>query len=83
MKYPDKFFNKVDLPWVKLIWSQYYSNGKLLDHGMKDSSWWQSIMRLLDSYKGIAKVDSHSGSYKSIAKIDSHSGDTILFWHDL
>jgi hypothetical protein len=24
-----KFFNKADLPWVKLIWSQYYSNGKV------------------------------------------------------
>jgi hypothetical protein len=24
-----KFFNKVDLPWVQLLWSQYYSNGKV------------------------------------------------------
>lgn len=24
-----KFFNKVDLPWVHLIWDTYYSNGKL------------------------------------------------------
>jgi hypothetical protein len=24
-----KFFNKVDLSWVQLLWSQYYSNGKV------------------------------------------------------
>jgi hypothetical protein len=29
MKNLHKFFNKDDLPWVKLLWSKYYSNGKL------------------------------------------------------
>jgi hypothetical protein len=24
-----KFFNKPDLPWVQLLWSQYYTNGKV------------------------------------------------------
>jgi hypothetical protein len=24
-----KFFNKVNLPWVKLIWDNYYKDGKL------------------------------------------------------
>jgi hypothetical protein len=36
----------------------------------KGSSWWRSILRLLDQYKGIAQ---------GIA----WSGDTILFWKDL
>jgi hypothetical protein len=70
MKNLDKFFNKANLPWVKLIWSQYYSNGKLPGHAMKGFFWWRSILRLLDNYKGIAKAN-------------FHSGDTILFWHDL
>jgi hypothetical protein len=26
-----KFFNKADIPWVKLIWEKYYSNDKLPD----------------------------------------------------
>jgi hypothetical protein len=41
MKNLDKFFNKADLPWVKLIWSQYYNNGKLPDQAMKGSFWAQ------------------------------------------
>jgi hypothetical protein len=36
-----KFFNKANLPWVYLVWSQYYSNGKLPTNTSKGSSWWQ------------------------------------------
>jgi hypothetical protein len=35
MKKLDKFFTKVDLPWIKLIWSQYYSNVKIPGNGMR------------------------------------------------
>jgi hypothetical protein len=34
MKNLDKCVGMADLPWVKLIWSYYYSNGKLPGHGM-------------------------------------------------
>jgi hypothetical protein len=27
MKNLDKFFSKANLPWVRLVWSQYYLNG--------------------------------------------------------
>jgi hypothetical protein len=27
MKKLDKFFFKADMPWVNLIWTQYYGNG--------------------------------------------------------
>jgi hypothetical protein len=29
LKNPHKFFNKADMSWVQLLWSQYYSNGKV------------------------------------------------------
>jgi hypothetical protein len=29
MKNLHKFFNKHDLPWVNLIWSNYYRNGRV------------------------------------------------------
>jgi hypothetical protein len=29
MKNLDKFFNKHDLPWVNLIWSNYYRNRRV------------------------------------------------------
>jgi hypothetical protein len=50
MKNLDKFFSKADLPWVKMLWSQYYANGKIRS-SMKGSFWWRSILRLLNSFK--------------------------------
>jgi hypothetical protein len=29
MKNLDKFFNRADLPWVQLIWHNYYRNGQI------------------------------------------------------
>jgi hypothetical protein len=54
MKNLDKFFSKADLPWIKLIWNKYYSNGSLPGNSMNDSFWWRSILRLLNIFKGIA-----------------------------
>jgi hypothetical protein len=70
MKNLDKFFSKADLPWVKLIWSQYYTNGKISGSRMEGSFWWRGNLRLLDTFKGLARAE-------------FGSGDTILFWHDL
>jgi hypothetical protein len=70
MKFLDKFFSKVDLSWVKLLWTQYYANGKISGNEMKCSFLWRSKLRLLDNFKGIAKAN-------------FGFGDTILFWHDL
>jgi hypothetical protein len=56
-----KSFNKADLPWVKLIWSQYYSNGKVQGIVRKGSFWWKSIVKLLNKYKGIAQAELGSG----------------------
>jgi hypothetical protein len=61
---------KADPPWVQLICSKYYSNCKLPSVVMKGSCWWRSMLRLLNSFKGIAQA--HLGS-----------GDTILFWNNL
>jgi hypothetical protein len=70
LKNLDKFFSRDNLPWVNLIWSQYYNNGHILGNSKKGSFWWRSILKLLTSYKGLAKAD-------------YGNGETILFWHDL
>jgi hypothetical protein len=70
MKNLHKFFTKADLPWVKLIWTKYYSNGKVPGDLKKGSFWWRGVLKLLNTYKGITHA--HLGS-----------GDTILFWSDL
>jgi hypothetical protein len=70
MKNLDKFYSKADLPWVNLVWSQYYGRGRVPDNLRKGSFWWRSILKLLDIYKGISRAE-------------FGKGDTILFWHDL
>jgi hypothetical protein len=54
MKILHKFFNMMDLPWVKLLWSKYYRNGKVPGQSPKGSFWWRSILKLLNTFKGIA-----------------------------
>ena len=70
LKYLDKFFNKVDIPWVHLIWEKYYANGALPSAKKKGSFWWRDILKLLVAYKGISMVNVHDGS-------------TCHFWEDL
>jgi hypothetical protein len=70
MKNLDKFFSKADLPWVNLVWSQYYGNSRVPDNLRKRFFWWRSILKLLDTYKGIARAE-------------FGKGDRILFWYDL
>jgi hypothetical protein len=65
-----KFFNKADLPWVQLLWNQYYSNGKVPELARKGGFWWRSIVKMLPTYKGIAQAT-------------LVSGDSILFWVDM
>jgi len=70
LKYLHKFFNKVDTPWVHLIWEKYYSNGTLPSDQKKGSFWWRDILKLLDTFKGMAMVTVSNGS-------------TCKFWDDL
>jgi hypothetical protein len=69
LKFLHKFFAQVDVPWVNLIWSQYYRSGKLPRQNKKGSFWWRDIAGLLDKFKDIA----------SVAVAD---GSTVLLWKD-
>lgn len=64
-----KIFNKMDLPWVNLIWEKHYGNGKLPSHIRKGSFWWRDTLKLLPDYK-------------SVAKPHIENGESSLFWHD-
>jgi hypothetical protein len=65
----DKFFSKTDLPWVNLVWFQYYVNGRVPGNLRKRSFLWRCILKLLNTYKGIGKAN-------------FGKGDIIMFWHD-
>jgi hypothetical protein len=61
LKNLDNFFSKDNLPWVNLIWSQYYRNGSVPGNSKYGSFWWRCILKLLTTYKGLAKVDYGNG----------------------
>jgi len=61
----------VDTPWVQLVWELYYSNGTLPSITRKKGSfWWRDILKLLDSFKGLAMVHIRDGA-------------SCLLWDDL
>jgi hypothetical protein len=64
-----KFFNKLDTPWVHLVWEKYYSNGKLPNHTLKGSFWWKDILRLLSKFKEMSSVS-------------AFRGDSCFLWKD-
>lgn len=68
LKFLYKFITKANIPWVSLVWENYYSNGKLAGQQKKGSLWWRDIAKLLDSFKGVAKAIAHSGDTASMAR---------------
>jgi hypothetical protein len=54
IKFLHKFFNNNDLPWVNLIWNNYYLSRGLPGHRNIGSFWWKSMIKLLPNFKGLA-----------------------------
>ncbi|TVU31706.1 hypothetical protein EJB05_23404, partial [Eragrostis curvula] len=65
-----KFYTRADLPWVKLLWSKYYSTGELPGLRKRGSFWWRCILKLQVIYKGLAQAQVQDGK-------------SVLFWHDV
>ena len=54
LKFLHKFFNKNDLPWVKLIWDDHYVDKIPHDVDPVGSFWWKDILKLTPIYQGIS-----------------------------
>ena len=76
LKYLHKFLNKVDTPCVSLIWEKYYNNGRLPDDNKKGSFWWRDVLKLLEKFRGMARVMLKDG--KSCRFWDDLWSDEIL-----
>ncbi len=70
LKHMIKFYNGVDLPWVRLISQSYYVSRVPHLTMNKGSFWWRDITALADIFRGIAKCEIRTGR-------------TALFWNDL
>jgi hypothetical protein len=62
LKFLNKFFTKADIPWVNLVWNNYYSNGRLPGQQRRGSFWWRDIVKLCTLYKSLASATVHDGS---------------------
>ena len=65
-----KFYNRYDIPWVHLVWNEYYSDKMLPGVRFQGSFWWRQHLKLVDAYKGMAKCNVGNES-------------SVFFWHDL
>jgi hypothetical protein len=65
-----KFYNRLDIPWVNLIWDSYYSNNSLPGRHSEGSFWWKAHLKLVDLYKGMGKCVIGDGK-------------TAYFWTDM
>jgi hypothetical protein len=72
MKFFDKFYNNVDIPWVSLIWTRFYSNEQTPPHARSPvgSFWWKDIMKLF-------------GKFQNFASCCPNRGNSVLFWADM
>jgi hypothetical protein len=70
LKNLDKFYNNLDIPWVNLIRDTYYGEDRPPGIKMEGSFWWNSHLKLIDTYKALARC-------KLV------NGKSALFWTDL
>jgi hypothetical protein len=68
MKNHHKFYNRVDTPWINIIWANHYSS-TLPSAKLVGSFWWRDILKIQESYKELARVEIGDGK-------------TTLLWHD-
>lgn len=62
LKQLHKCYNKVDIPWVTLVWRKYYE--EKVPHECRElgSFWWHDVMRLNTIYRGFARCTLGDGS---------------------
>lgn len=69
LKHLFKFFNKMDVPWVTLIWDTYYASSPPQVTQSYGSFWWRDVMQLYDNFCKLV-----------VPQV--HAGDTVVFWLD-
>lgn len=69
-KFLYKFFNRLDIPWVELIWDVYYRDGIVPSFPTKVGSfWWRDCCAILQNFK-------------SMTVCNPKAGGTVKLWQD-
>ena len=55
LKHLHKIYNKVDVPWIQLIWNTYYRHKVPHLVSARGSFWWKDILKLTVQFRGIAQ----------------------------
>jgi hypothetical protein len=55
LKYLHNFYNKVDTPWVHLLWNTYYAGRIPHTLELVGSFWWKHVCKLMPTFRGFAK----------------------------
>ena len=56
-----KFYNRVQVPWVQLVWNTYYHNRIPHATELCGSFWWKDICQLLDKFIVVSKCSFGDG----------------------
>lgn len=54
MKNLHKIFNRMDIPWVNIVWDNHYKDGTLPSSRKVGSFWWKGILKTLNTFKEIS-----------------------------
>ena len=69
LKFLHKFYNRMDIPWVQLVWDTYYVDSIPHATNVCGSFWWRDLVHLMPIYRGITHIQIKKGTY-------------ALFWKD-
>ena len=75
MKNLHNFFNKKNLPWVKLIWEEYYSYSPPMDK-LEGSFYWN--IQLMHTYKKYASCTFVYEKYNPVLVLSMERGPSNL-----
>jgi hypothetical protein len=56
LKQLHKFYCKVDIPWVKLVWSLYSPDSPPHTQIKRGSFWWRDVFGLINTYRSVSSV---------------------------
>jgi hypothetical protein len=76
LKFLNKFYNHVNIPWVSLTWSKYYRNNYIPPHSRSPtgSFWWKDLLKLTDDFR--------TDDFRRLTKCVPSKGKLVMLWQD-